>query len=94
MSNTYSVVKALALSEAIRAAGSIPSGVLYAQVIGEFTLDAYQQVIAALKRTGLVSEDGHVLSWTGPQIKSEQPRRDVRQHPDYWTTLGGGGESE
>lgn len=60
---------ALAMAEVIRARGSegIPSGHLYAQVMGSMDLDTYHAIIASLRRTGLVTESpSHLLTWTGP----------------------------
>lgn len=56
------------LAEAIREAGTIPSGTLYAAVCGKCDLEAYEKAIQTLKNTGLVSERGHVLKWEGPAI--------------------------
>lgn len=56
------------LAEAIRTAGPIPSGHLYAQVCGVMSLSAYEGAIGLLKRTELVAEAGHVLTWTGPEL--------------------------
>lgn len=58
------------LAEAIRAAGEIPSGHLYALTLGSFSdVGAYERAIGMLKRAGLVEERGHVLRWVGPEIK-------------------------
>ena len=62
--NTLDMI--MALSEAIRTAGSIPSGHLYSIVMGTLSLESYNAVINCLKNTGLVSESGHVLKWEGP----------------------------
>lgn len=56
----------MAVAEAIRSLKSVPSGHLYARLMGSLTLDDYQSIIGVLKRTGLVSESGHLLTWTGP----------------------------
>jgi len=61
----------LALGDAVRdlskasPLGGVPSGDLYAHVMRHLTLDEYQACVAALKRAGLVSERGHLLTWTG-----------------------------
>lgn len=54
-------------TEAIREAGSIPSGYLYAMVMDKTDLNNYNRIIDMLKRTGLVSESNHVLKWEGPK---------------------------
>jgi len=62
----FQVLKALA--EIIRQAGEVPSGELYARLMGKVTLEDYTRLIATLKRTGLVTETpGHLLRWTGPK---------------------------
>lgn len=58
----------LAVSETIREAGEVPSGVLYAGLIGRVTLEGYQSMIRTLKGAGLVEEKGNVLRWIGPAI--------------------------
>lgn len=55
-----------AIAEAIRTAGEIPSGTLYAMVIGKMDLAAYTGIIRTLKNTGLVTESGNLLRWAGP----------------------------
>ncbi len=60
----------LALAETIRELGTVPSGTLYAQVMGCLTLEQYESAIRTLIRTGLVIEDqSHLLRWVGPQIE-------------------------
>lgn len=55
-----------AIAEAIRKLGTVPSGHLYASLMGHLSLDQYQQIIGRLKRAGLVSESYHELTWIGP----------------------------
>jgi hypothetical protein len=57
-----------ALAEAIRGLGSVPSGHLYAYVMGGMTFPQYSRAIEVLKGADLVKEEGHVLSWVGPLI--------------------------
>lgn len=58
------IVKAVA--EAIRELGSVPSGHLYAQLMGHMSLERYNKVIDTLVRTGLVrKEPSHLLVWVG-----------------------------
>ena len=57
-----------AVSESIRELGSVPSGHLYAQLMGILNLDQYNQIIGILKRSGLVSESNHLLEWIGPKV--------------------------
>ena len=59
--STLRIVSAIA--EAIRDLGSVPSGHLYARVMGILSLDQYNQVIGILKKQGLVKESYHELTW-------------------------------
>ena len=69
---TFQVLKALA--EIIDHAGEVPSGELYARLMGTVTLDEYQRLIGSLKRTGLVTETpGHLLRWSGPRNLGTTP---------------------
>lgn len=56
-----------ALAETIREVGSVPSGVLYAQVMEYFSFDSYSWAIDLIKKTGLVTESNNVLTWVGPK---------------------------
>ena len=60
-----------AVAEAIRELKEIPSGHLYAQLMGKMSLDTYNQIIATLKNAGLVKEEFHYLTWIEPIQKSE-----------------------
>ncbi len=61
----------LAVTEAIREAGEIPSGTLYALLCAKMDITAYQSMIAMLKRTGLIIETGHMLRWSGPVLEAK-----------------------
>lgn len=54
-----------AIADAIRALGSVPSGHLYARLVGILSLDQYNQIIGILKSQGLVKESCHELIWIG-----------------------------
>ncbi len=56
----------LAVSETIRVLKTVPSGELYARVMGHVDLDGYNKIIDLLKNTGLVTESAHLLEWVGP----------------------------
>ena len=60
------VIKALA--EAIREAKQIPSGHLYAAVMGQMDLPRFLQIVDILKRGGLVEEKYNLLIWKGPEV--------------------------
>lgn len=54
------------IGEAIKEAGSIPSGNLYA-MLSQFgcSLSVYEQLIGAFKDAGKVKEENHLLIWIG-----------------------------
>lgn len=57
----------LAISQAIKELRTVPSGHLYARLMGHLSIDDYQSVIATLVRAGLVHEHpSHLLEWIGP----------------------------
>ena len=53
----------LAIAEAIRSLGAVPSGHLYARVMDKLSLDQYNQIIGILKKQGLISETHYELKW-------------------------------
>jgi hypothetical protein len=56
-----------AVADTIQALGSVPSGHLYAQLMGHMDIHTYDKIIGILTRGGLVKEDGfHRLTWIGP----------------------------
>lgn len=57
-----------ALADTIQEAGSIPSGHLYAAFMPVMSLEFYNSCLGVLKRTGLVSESNHLLTW---KLKAE-----------------------
>jgi hypothetical protein len=71
MSNAAEVTKAImvaaAVGDAIRELGSVPSGHLYAHLMGRMDLDTYNGCIKILKQAELVSEENHLLTWVGPE---------------------------
>ena len=56
----------LAVADCIRELRTVPSGHLYARLMGHLSIDDYQSVIATLVRAGLVREhQSHLLEWIG-----------------------------
>lgn len=55
----------LAVGEAIKELGSVPSGHLYAQLMGRMSLETYNKVIGLLVKTGAVKDENHLLTWVG-----------------------------
>lgn len=56
----------MAVAETIRELGSVPSGELYARLMGSISLESYGQIVGTLERAGLIEERGHLLRWVGP----------------------------
>lgn len=60
----------MAVGDTIRDLGSVPSGELYARLMGHMTLNTYNMLIERLKGAGVVKEEAHLLTWIGPAKKS------------------------
>jgi hypothetical protein len=58
----------LAITEVIRAAGEIPSGVLYARLMDKIDIHTYNAILSRIKGSGLVVEKNHLLTWVGPKL--------------------------
>lgn len=54
-----------AVAEAIREAGSIPSGHLYAQLMGKMSLGSYEKMIDAMRRMGVIKVEDHLITYVG-----------------------------
>lgn len=54
-----------AVAEAIKEAGSIPSGHLYSQLMGKMSLGSYEKMIAMMQRMGIIKVDDHFISYVG-----------------------------
>jgi hypothetical protein len=52
-----------AIADTIKELKEVPSGVLYAHLMGKMSLDNYQYIIGILKESGKVKESNHLLSW-------------------------------
>jgi hypothetical protein len=63
------VLATLAVAEAIRELGSVPSGHLYARLMGQLSVESYGAIIRTLKGAGLVEEKSHLLTWVGPALE-------------------------
>ena len=53
-----------AIYEAIKVTGStgVPSGILYAQLMGSMNLQTYQSMISHMERAGMIEQRNHVLT--------------------------------
>lgn len=57
---------AVAIADTIKELGAVPSGHLYAQLMGRMSLETYTGIINILKNSALIREDySHMLTWTG-----------------------------
>jgi hypothetical protein len=54
-----------AVADTIRELKEVPSGHLYARVMGHLSLAQYEQVIGVLKGAGLIRVENHLISWVG-----------------------------
>ncbi len=63
---TAAIRVAAAVGDAIRELKSVPSGHLYARLMGHMSLDTYNGCIKILKQAELVKEENHLLTWVGP----------------------------
>ena len=56
----------VAIGQTIKELGSIPSGHLYARLMGKMSLENYNVIINTLKKIGAVKEENHLLTYIGP----------------------------
>lgn len=63
----------MAVGDALQELGSVPSGELYARLMGHMTIGLYTKVIDTLKGANLVKEQAHLLTWIGPKKKAFAP---------------------
>lgn len=57
----------LALAEAIKELGKVPSGHLYARLMGLLPIEQYQQTIADLAKAGLIKVSNSLITWVGSE---------------------------
>jgi hypothetical protein len=55
-----------ALADTIRELKEVPSGVLYANVMNQLSLEQYNKAIDLLKGAEMITEQNHLLRWIGP----------------------------
>jgi hypothetical protein len=60
---TSALKMTMAMAEAIQGLGQVPSGTLYAHVMGRMNLETYERIIAVLIKGGLIRKQGHLLTW-------------------------------
>jgi len=55
----------VAVASAIKELGSVPSGHLYARLMGYMSLESYNNIIEYLKKAQWIEEKNHVITWVG-----------------------------
>jgi hypothetical protein len=75
MTNTKEQMKAgpdvvFAVTEAIREAGSIPAGTLYAVLLGKVDIHGFEKLVSIVTGSGLVEKRGDLLCWVGPELRA------------------------
>lgn len=61
-----------AIADAIREAGRIPSGTLYAMLMSKIDLTTYERIIGHLTGAGVVASRNHELIWIGEPVNGPQ----------------------
>jgi hypothetical protein len=59
-----------AVTEAIREAGEIPAGTLYAVLMGRVDLAGFEKIVSIVTGAGLVEKRGDLLRWIGPAVRA------------------------
>ena len=54
-----------AIANAIRELGRVPSGELYARVMGQVSLEQYDRILGILKGAELIEVKNHEITWIG-----------------------------
>ena len=65
MSKTEIKEICLAIAEAIRELKQVPSGHLYARLMGRLSLEEYNLLIGFIQRAGLIKIQNHLITWIG-----------------------------
>jgi len=64
---TAAMTTVIAVGEAIRELGSVPSGEMYAQLMPKLSIEDYEGIIRILVNAKLVKRShSHMLTWIGP----------------------------
>lgn len=64
----------MAIADCIRRLGSVPSGHLYARLMGHMSLETYEALIGILIEAGKVKRHpSHLLVWIGPSVPVDKP---------------------
>lgn len=60
------VLMTAAIADAIRELGTVPAGVLYANLMSVVSIQQFDAIIRMLVKAELVSNVAHELKWIGP----------------------------
>ena len=52
---------------AVSPLGGVPSGELYARLMGVIGIDSYKRLLDSLEGAGLIKAKGHLITWIGPK---------------------------
>jgi len=59
-----------AIAETIRELKEVPSGHLYAALMGKMSLEEYEQIIRIIEGADLIKvERSHLIRWIGPEVQ-------------------------
>ena len=59
----------MAVAETVRECREVPSGTIYAGLMGRVSLEGYQKIVGILTNAGLIAVDrSRLVRWTGPEV--------------------------
>lgn len=61
------LAKMMAIADAIRELGSVPSGVMYAQVCDRVNINEYKSILKILEKQKLITVKNDLIEWIGPK---------------------------
>ena len=63
----------MAVTETIRELKEVPSGHLYAALMGHMSLEEYESILRVIEGADLIKVDrSHLIRWIGPEGKEER----------------------
>jgi len=67
---TGALTVVMAVAETIRELKEVPSGHLYAALMGKMDLEEYQSILRVIEGAGLIKvERSHLIRWIGPEVQ-------------------------
>lgn len=68
---TAAVAIVMAVAETVRESKRVPSGTVYAALLGRVSFEGYEKILGILKSAELIEETrAHELVWIGPEVRS------------------------